>query len=126
MLDPARAMETMQRLSEMGVVLSIDDFGTGYTSISQLKNLPVHEIKIDKSFVINMFEDPGDELTVKSIIDLAHTMGYLVVAEGVETEAAMQAMVEKGCDMAQGFYLGKPMPIAAFDRSLMQKRWKLA
>lgn len=118
MIDPERVAEIMRRLHEKGVQLSIDDFGTGYISISQLQQLPVHEVKIDKSFVINMLNDDGDAVIVDAIINLAHTMGCVVVAEGVETEAAMHALEAKGCDVIQGFYLGKPMPATEFEAAV--------
>ncbi|MFW2371847.1 MAG: putative bifunctional diguanylate cyclase/phosphodiesterase [Gammaproteobacteria bacterium] len=109
MLDPMRAIQTMKLINEIGVKLSIDDFGTGYTSISQLKNLPVSEIKIDKSFVMQMLEDIGDEQIVKSIIELSEIMGFQSVAEGIESEAILIRLQELGCDIAQGYHLARPM-----------------
>ncbi|MCW8956344.1 MAG: EAL domain-containing protein, partial [Gammaproteobacteria bacterium] len=118
MLNPVRAIETMKLINEMGVKLSIDDFGTGYTSISQLKNLPVSEIKIDKSFVFQMLDDSGDRQIVKSIIELAHIMGCQAVAEGIESEAIMFQLQNMGCDIAQGYYLGKPMTASQLEAYL--------
>lgn len=121
MLDPVRAIKTMKLINAIGVKLSIDDFGTGYTSISQLKNLPVSEIKIDKSFVFQMLDDSGDEQIVKSIIELAHIMGYQSVAEGIESEAMLIRLQQMGCDIAQGYHLGKPMAPEQFEAFLAKR-----
>jgi EAL domain-containing protein (putative c-di-GMP-specific phosphodiesterase class I) len=97
----------------MGCTLAIDDFGTGYSSLSYLKRLPVDEVKIDKSFVLNMQDDENDAVIVRSIIDLARNLGLHVVAEGVETETAWDALLAMGCDIAQGYYISRPLPSAA-------------
>jgi diguanylate cyclase (GGDEF)-like protein len=110
MTDPAAALATLTRLSEMGIRLSIDDFGTGYSSLSYLKNLPVDEIKIDRSFITDLARH-GDETIVRSTIDLAHNLGFTVVAEGVETRATWDRLVALGCDAAQGFYISPPAPL---------------
>jgi len=102
----------ISRLTSMGIPLSIDDFGTGYSSLVRVKQLPIDEIKIDKSFVLDLTSNPSDQVIVRSIIELAHNLGKQVVAEGVETEAAWDWLVEAGCDAAQGYYLGRPMPAA--------------
>ena len=112
--DPIRAQQTLEKLHSMGVQLSIDDFGTGYSSLAYLKHLPVDELKIDKSFVLNMESDAGDEKIVKSTIDLGHNMGLRVVAEGVESMIAMRMLKEMGCDQAQGFYISRPIPASNF------------
>ena len=109
--DPGRALITLERLCEMGAELSIDDFGTGYSSLAYLKRLPVNELKIDKSFVLNMEKDLDDVKIVKSTIDLGHNMGLRVVAEGVENEAVWHLLAQMGCDQAQGYFMGKPMAI---------------
>jgi diguanylate cyclase (GGDEF)-like protein len=109
MADPERSRETVSRLSDMGVSLSIDDFGTGYSSLSHLKGLPVKEVKIDKSFVMNMACDANDAAIVRSIIELGHNLGLQVVAEGVESRALLDSLVEWGCDLAQGFHLSRPL-----------------
>jgi diguanylate cyclase (GGDEF)-like protein len=114
-MHPKRALETMNKLKSLGVHLSIDDFGTGYTSISLIKNLPVSEIKVDKSFVLNMDTNIEDATLVKLIVDLAHTLKHKVVAEGIENAEVLSMLNEMGCDIAQGFYLGKPMPAKEFD-----------
>jgi diguanylate cyclase (GGDEF)-like protein len=110
MKDSARALEVLAELSAMGVRLSIDDFGTGYSSLAYLKQLPVQEIKIDKSFVLGLVADPSAAMIVRSVIDLGRNLGLSVVAEGVETEAIWRQLGDLGADLAQGFYLGKPAP----------------
>ncbi|MGH2682868.1 MAG: putative bifunctional diguanylate cyclase/phosphodiesterase [Actinomycetota bacterium] len=110
MKDSARALEVLAELSAMGVRLSIDDFGTGYSSLAYLQQLPVQEIKIDKSFVLGLVADPSAAMIVRSVIDLGRNLGLSVVAEGVETEAIWRQLNDLGADLAQGFYLGKPAP----------------
>jgi diguanylate cyclase (GGDEF)-like protein len=112
MADPERALGVLTRLSQMGIRLSIDDFGVGYSSLSYLKQLPVDEIKIDRSFVAQMDDDEDDAFIVRSTIDLGRNLGLNVVAEGVETEAVWEELGELGCDYAQGWFLGRPMPAA--------------
>ena len=91
------------------MTLSIDDFGAGYTSLAQLKDLPVHRVKIDRSLVASMAADPSDALIVRSVLELGHNLGLTTVAEGVEDEATCQRLVEMGCDVAQGHHIGRPM-----------------
>jgi diguanylate cyclase (GGDEF)-like protein len=112
--DPQRALATLDALSAMGFKLSIDDFGTGYSSLAYLKRLPVDELKIDQSFVRNMHADRDDEMIVRSTIDLAHNLGITVVAEGVETAGAWHLLRELKCDQAQGYHMGRPMPVSEF------------
>jgi EAL domain-containing protein (putative c-di-GMP-specific phosphodiesterase class I) len=113
--EPERAQRLLRALSALGVRLSIDDFGAGYTSLGQLKNLPVAELKIDKSFITNMSSDPSDALIVQSIIDLGHNLGLTIVAEGVETAEVLGELSASGCDIAQGDYLCCPVTPAALD-----------
>ncbi|WP_377704831.1 putative bifunctional diguanylate cyclase/phosphodiesterase [Pseudoduganella sp. UC29_71] len=108
--DPVRAQNTLERLHAMGMDLSIDDFGTGYSSLAYLKRLPVDELKIDKSFVLNMENDIGDTKIVRSTIDLGHNMGLRVVAEGIESEAVWRLLARMGCDQGQGYFMSRPMP----------------
>ncbi|MCZ4314350.1 EAL domain-containing protein [Comamonadaceae bacterium G21597-S1] len=108
--DPQRALVTLEKLSQRGFQLSIDDFGTGYSSLAYLKRLPVDELKIDKSFVMNMQEDEDDAKIVRSTIDLAHNLGLSVVAEGVENAVILEHLRALACDEAQGYYVSKPMP----------------
>ncbi|MDD3354450.1 EAL domain-containing protein [Zoogloea sp.] len=112
--DPARAEETLNRLAQLGFKLSIDDFGTGYSSLAYLKRLPVHELKIDRSFVMSMTRVESDAQIVRSTVDLAHNLGLTVVAEGVEDETILRKLAELGCDEAQGYYISKPLPISEF------------
>jgi diguanylate cyclase (GGDEF)-like protein len=119
--DPQRAQATLQTLRERGYGLSIDDFGTGYSSLAYLKRLPVGELKIDRSFVMAMERDAGDAKIVRSTIDLAHNLGLTVVAEGVENAAIYDALKALGCDEAQGYHLGRPMPVPDFTRWAL--RW---
>jgi|APTNR8051073442_1049403.scaffolds.fasta_scaffold21384_1 diguanylate cyclase (GGDEF)-like protein/PAS domain S-box-containing protein len=111
MLDPARAMKVAERIAELGVKLSIDDFGTGYSSLAYLSQLPVEELKIDKSFVQQMLNRDRDAAIVHSTIDLAHNLGLKVVAEGVENGDVLARLRELDCDFAQGFFIGMPEPI---------------
>jgi diguanylate cyclase (GGDEF)-like protein len=115
MSDPARALQTLQSLKGLGFKLSIDDFGTGYSSYATLKNLPVDELKIDMSFVRSMEKVPKDAMIVRSIIEVAHNLALSVVAEGVENQAIWNQLAALGCDEAQGWHIGKPMPAEQFD-----------
>ena len=112
--DPQRAQATLNRLSERGFKLSIDDFGTGYSSLAYLKRLPVDELKIDKSFVMNMEKDEDDAKIVRSTIDLAHNLGLSVVAEGVENQLIWDKLQSLSCDEAQGYFMSKPVPAGEF------------
>ncbi|HEU6443653.1 MAG TPA: EAL domain-containing protein [Gaiellaceae bacterium] len=108
--DPVRAMQILSRLNEMGIRIAIDDFGTGYSSLAYLKRLPVDELKIDKSFIQGMEENENDAVIVRSTIDLGRNLGLRVVAEGVETAKAWSGLARLGCDIAQGYYLSRPVP----------------
>lgn len=107
--DPDRVLEILPRLGFRGISFAIDDFGTGYSSLSKLKQLPAQAVKIDHSFVTEMDTDTDDATIVHSTIDLAHNLGLKVIAEGVESEAALEMLKNLGCDMAQGFYISKPL-----------------
>ena len=113
MSDPARAVALLLELADLGVRLSVDDFGTGYSSLSYLKRLPVHEVKIDKSFVLDLRHDSDDAAIVRSIVDLGRHLGLEVVAEGVEDAETWDLLREAGCALAQGWHLGRPMPTSA-------------
>ncbi|MBI3343389.1 MAG: EAL domain-containing protein [Gammaproteobacteria bacterium] len=126
MADPARALEVLTRLSDMGVKLSIDDFGTGYSSLAYLKKLPVDAVKIDKSFVMDMAKDADNAMIVRSTIDLAHNLGVQVIAEGVEVHEAWIELSILGCDAAQGYYINRPIPAAEFIPWLNGSPWELA
>jgi diguanylate cyclase (GGDEF)-like protein len=115
MLDPAHALETLRRLDDMGVRLSIDDFGTGYSSMSYLKNLPVHELKIDRTFVSQMASNASDAVIVRSTIDLGRNLGLSVVAEGVEDAGTLVELSALGCDAVQGYHISRPLPADELD-----------
>ncbi len=118
--DPGHAIETLHRLHALGCKIAIDDYGTGYSSLAYLRRLPLNELKIDKSFVMGMVNDASDAVIVRSTIDLAHNMGLVVVAEGVEDEATLERLRALGCDIVQGFLLSRPMmadEVAAWMRS---------
>jgi EAL domain-containing protein (putative c-di-GMP-specific phosphodiesterase class I) len=102
----------------MGVRVAIDDFGTGYSSLSYLTQLPVDELKIDRSFVRGMADDAGHATIVRSIIELGHSLGLRVVAEGLEDDESYRRLVELNCDLAQGYHLGRPVPAPALTASL--------
>ncbi len=110
MEKPRAALKSLERLHQIGVKLSIDDFGTGHSSLMYLKRLPVNELKIDRSFVLSMIKDAGDEQIVRTIIDLAHNFGLAVIAEGVENLATSNQLKSMGCDLIQGYLIGRPMP----------------
>jgi diguanylate cyclase (GGDEF)-like protein len=115
MTEPARAQKVLEQLSALGIRISIDDFGAGYTSLGQLKNLPVNELKIDRSFVMTMIQDPNNALIVRSVINLGQSLGFTLVAEGVETEQILTTLAGFGCNVAQGYHLSRPITAAAFD-----------
>ncbi len=117
--DPAEARQQLEQLDKLGLYLSIDDFGTGYTSLSYLKQLPFDEIKIDQVFVKNMETDTNDKAIVDAVINLAHSLGMQVVAEGVENQKIVALLAELNCNMLQGYHFARPMTlenVIAFDR----------
>ncbi len=111
--EPERAIVVLERLSSLGVRLSVDDFGTGYSSLAYLRNLPIHEVKLDRAFLAN-FDASQDDMLLRAIVDLAHAMSFEVVAEGVENPAILPALVALGVDLVQGHSLGAPMPPGAW------------
>jgi EAL domain-containing protein (putative c-di-GMP-specific phosphodiesterase class I) len=113
MADPFRAISMLTRLHETGVRLAIDDFGTGYSSLGYLKRLPVDEIKIDRSFVLDMAANESDYQIVRATISLSHDLGLHTVAEGVEDDESWERLATLGCDLAQGYYLTRPLPAGA-------------
>ena len=115
MADPEHSLPVLRELHAMGIRLSVDDFGTGYSSLAYLRRLPIDEIKIDRSFVQGMGTDLSDLAIVRAIVDLGHSLGLRVVAEGVEEEAARDALREMNCDQAQGFLISRPMPLDRFE-----------
>jgi diguanylate cyclase len=110
MADRDLALTVLEALDSMGVLVSIDDFGTGYSSMSYLKTLPVKELKIDRSFVMGMADDPDSAVIVRSAVDLGHNLGMTVVAEGVQDAAARSDLADMGCDLVQGYEICRPVP----------------
>lgn len=110
MEDPVCALDILSELSDLGIRLHIDDFGTGYSSLAYLKKLPVTAIKIAQSFVLDMISNADSATIVRSTIDLAHSLGLMVVAEGVENKETLERLTGFGCDEAQGYFIGRPMP----------------
>jgi diguanylate cyclase (GGDEF)-like protein len=113
--EPTRALRMLDAITALGVNLSIDDFGTGYSSLSHLARMPVHEMKIDRSFVQGLESDPETAPVVRSAIDMGHGLGLKVVAEGIETEKAAARLRDFGCDVAQGYHYARPLALAAFE-----------
>lgn len=107
--DPLRAVDIIEQLAELGVQLEVDDFGTGYSSLAYLKSLPIQALKIDKSFIADLLDDPQDRIIVESTIKMAHNLGLETIAEGVEDEATLIELVKMECDAIQGFYFSKPL-----------------
>jgi len=123
MLDPDQVTETLGQLAEMGLSLSIDDFGTGHSSLVYLKRLPVHMLKVDKSFIVDMDTDEDNFSIVRATIDLAHSLGLTVTAEGVETGAVYAQLRGMGCDFYQGYYVGTPKDREAIAEWLQENRY---
>jgi EAL domain-containing protein (putative c-di-GMP-specific phosphodiesterase class I) len=115
MTNPERALPVLRELHALGVRIAVDDFGTGYSSLAYLRRLPVDEVKIDKSFVLGLASDLGDLAVVRAIIELGHSLGLSVVAEGVEQDATRDQLVEMGCDIAQGYLISRPLGSDRFD-----------
>ncbi|MCF6745150.1 bifunctional diguanylate cyclase/phosphodiesterase [Blastococcus sp. KM273128] len=126
MKDPGRALEVLHRLRDLGVELSVDDYGTGHASLAYLTRLPVGTLKIDRSFVQTMELDAADRTIVRSTVDLAHSLGLQVVAEGVETRATWEELARLGCDSAQGYWLARPMPDADVPDAVAELHRRLA
>lgn len=120
MQDPALALEVLQRLRQCGLPLSVDDFGTGYSSLAQLKRMPVQELKIDQAFIRELDAHSEDAVIVRSTIEMSHALGLRVVAEGIEQRATLELLTAWGCDIAQGYLIGKPLPANAFEHWLQQ------
>ena len=118
MKNPTQAMSILDRLHTLGVKLTVDDYGTGFSSLAYLKTMPVDQVKIDKSFVIDMLEDENDAVIVRSTIDLAHNLGMKVVAEGVSNSEIWDLLEILRCDTAQGYFIAHPMSAAALEHWL--------
>ncbi|WP_041522051.1 putative bifunctional diguanylate cyclase/phosphodiesterase [Gilvimarinus agarilyticus] len=122
MREAEKSVKNLERLHALGVELSIDDYGTGYSSLSQLKKLPVSELKIDKSFVLSLEHNIDDQQIVKSTIELGHSLGLSVTAEGVESEASRDWLLDHGCDTLQGYFYSKALPLEKFEQWLTTYR----
>jgi predicted signal transduction protein with EAL and GGDEF domain len=121
MADPQRAEEVLRELHRLGVSISIDDFGTGYSSLTSLGQLPIDELKVDRSFVLRMRHSPRLAAIVRSTISLGHDLGLVVVAEGVEDQATLDQLVEYGCDRFQGYFASKPVAPDVLERWLADR-----
>jgi EAL domain-containing protein (putative c-di-GMP-specific phosphodiesterase class I) len=117
MADPGDAHRVLSELRALGIRIAVDDYGTGYSSLSYLKELPVDVLKIDKSFITDLAKDPHNQAIVRSTVDLGHSLGLEVVAEGVENEEELALLTRWHCERAQGFHLGPPLPAEAFLRT---------
>jgi len=126
MLNPMLAVNTLSEFSQMGFNISVDDYGTGFSSLSYLSKLPIDELKIDKSFVMNMDVDTNNETIVRSTIELAHNLGLKVVAEGIETELVWNMLRSYGCDQGQGFLMSQPIPADQLEKWLKMNLQKQA
>ena len=118
MADTEQAIAIMRQFVELGVQLALDDFGTGYSSLSYLKQLPLHKIKIDRSFVRALPEDAQDLALCRAIVQIGASMGMRVLAEGCETQAHVDCLIELGVDALQGFYFSKPVPAEDFPNAV--------
>lgn len=123
MEDPVHAQEILRALSGMGLTLSIDDYGIGHSSLAYLKSLPVQEIKIDKSFVLKLADSRGDQILVKSTIELGHNLGLRVTAEGIEDRASLEILQALGCDTGQGYFVSRPISAEDFEVFFTTSRW---
>ncbi|MDX1584027.1 MAG: EAL domain-containing protein, partial [Thermoanaerobaculia bacterium] len=124
MRDPIQAMKILGEMKSHGVTIAIDDYGTGYSSLSHLKQLPADELKIDKSFVLTLESaESEDGVIVRSTIDLGHSMGLKVIAEGVETAESWNVLETLGCDMAQGYFISRPLPASEFREWMGESEW---
>jgi len=121
MTDPLRAMKILTRLHELGVRIALDDFGTGYASLTHLKRLPLDEVKIDRSLVMDMKEQEGNTYVIRSVVDLSHNLKRTVVAEGVEDRETLELLFGLGCDLAQGYFFSEPLPAAELERWVEQR-----
>ena len=120
--DVERSSEPLHQLHELGVCLIVDDFGTGYSSLSYLSRFPVDLLKVDRSFVRGLGLDPADTAIVRAVVTLAHNLGLRAVGEGVERTEHLDALRALGCDLAQGFLLGRPQPGPAIGELLDKGR----
>ena len=123
MEEPDAVIATLGRLADLGIESMIDDYGTGYSSLRYLQQMPVSSLKIDQSFVRRMRSDADSAAIVRSTIELCHTLSLRAIAEGVEDEPAWSALALEGCDAAQGYYVGRPLPVGEFQAWASTSRW---
>jgi EAL domain-containing protein (putative c-di-GMP-specific phosphodiesterase class I) len=126
MHSPERAIAALESWRKLGVSISIDDYGTGQSSLAYLQKLPANELKIDKSFVQTLEQDKRNAIMVRSTVALAHELGMKVVAEGVEDAACLQLLADMGCDTAQGFFVGRPVPAQELTQLLEERERRAA
>ncbi len=124
MTDPELTLDIIGRLNKMGYQLSIDDFGTGYSSLAYLKKMPLSELKIDRSFVQDILTSENDDVIVNATVNLAHNLGFHVTAEGVESEEILAKLKTYGCDIAQGYYLSRPITVTDFEQWMKNSQWQ--
>jgi len=121
--DYDKTIGTLNQLKQHGIQLSIDDFGTGYSSLAYLKTLPVHELKIDRSFISGIINSEDDRLIVEATLSIAHQLNLLVVAEGIEDKPTMELLIKMGCDIAQGYFFSRPMAAKMLTTWLIEAPW---
>ena len=122
MTDPERARTVLDRFRQLGYRIAVDDYGTGYCALAYLRDLPIDELKIDRSFISGMTDGPRSVAIVRSTIELAHALDLEVVAEGVEDQLTLDALASFGCDFAQGYHFSRPLPAADFATYVIRKR----
>ena len=121
MHDPDHAIQVLRALGAAGVRIAIDDFGTGYSSLAYLTRFPLASLKIDRSFVADVLDDEADATIVRTIVDMAHTLGFTVIAEGVELDSQAAFLRTLGCEQAQGFLFARPMPAEEFSALIVAR-----
>ena len=122
MTDAEHTLQVLNRLFALGIRIAIDDYGTGYASLSYLKGIPADELKIDRAFVQHMTTEQADQAIVRSTVNMAHSLGIRVVAEGVEDQATWNLLKTFGCDIVQGYYLSRPIPAQDLERWLGERK----
>jgi EAL domain-containing protein (putative c-di-GMP-specific phosphodiesterase class I) len=125
MSDPQLTMQVLRQVKQVGMRVALDDFGTGYSSLSYLQRFPIDCIKVDRSFIVDLVENRNSQELIKTVIGLGHSLGASVLAEGVETLAQVRMLAEYGCDEAQGYYYGHPMPAVQIMSQVAGRRVEL-
>jgi len=119
MENPENTLTILNKLHDMGIRIAIDDFGTGYSSLSYLRRFPIDVLKIDRSFVMDISKDKDDEAIVETIIAMAHRLNIKVIAEGIENQLQLDFLKQHGCEIGQGYYFSRPVPIESFTKKLL-------